>query len=201
MALARLAYAADLPGPEEALRKLGDGGAIPAPAPRAPPAPVGGPQAAALAPVASAPPGPTLARFADVVALARSRRDLAFVRALEHDMRVVRYEPGRIEFTPNADAAPTLAATLAKKLQDWTGQRWMVAVVPGGVAPTLRESAAAAEEQKREGVAAHPVVRKVLDQFPGAKIVAVRAPETAPPEAPPPTDEDVGYAEPLDEDL
>ncbi len=50
MALVRLAYAADLPGPEEALRKLAEGGAIPAPR-AAPPAPSAGPRAsAALAP-------------------------------------------------------------------------------------------------------------------------------------------------------
>jgi DNA polymerase-3 subunit gamma/tau len=146
-------------------------------------------------------PGPTLRRFEDVVAFARSRRDVALVRALEHDMRVVRYEFGRIEFTPVAGADPTLAPTLAKKLQDWTGQRWMIAVAQGGAAPTLRETAKAKEDEQREGVAAHPVVRKVMDLFPGARIVAVRAPETSPPEAPPPTDEDIGYAEPPDEDV
>ncbi len=201
MALTRLAYAADLPGPEEALRKLAEGGGAPAPR-AAPPAPASGPQAAAaLAPAVAQFPSPTLARFDDVVALARARRDLGLMRALEHDMRVVRFEPGRIEFTPTATASATLAPSLAKKLQDWTGQRWMIVIAQGGAAPTLRETRQAKEEQKREGAAAHPVVRKVLDLFPGAEIVAVRAPETPPPEAPPPTDEDVGYAEPPDEDF
>jgi DNA polymerase-3 subunit gamma/tau len=203
MALARLAYASDLPGPEEALRKLAEGGAVPSPRPAPPVAPpAGAPEArGALAPAAAPAPGPRLSRFEDVVALARARRDVALVRALEHDMRIVRYEPGRIEFAPTASAAPTLAATLAKKLQDWTGERWMIAIAQGAAAPTIGEARQAAEEEKREGAAAHPVVRKVMDIFPGAKIVAVRAPETPPPEAPPPTDEDVGYADPSDEDV
>jgi DNA polymerase-3 subunit gamma/tau len=92
---------------------------------------------------------------------------------------------------------------LAKKLGEWTGERWMIAIAQGAIAPTLRETAAAREGEKREGAAANPVVRKVLEQFPGAQIVAVRAPEVLAPEAPPPTappDEDVGYAEPPDYD-
>jgi DNA polymerase-3 subunit gamma/tau len=203
MALIRIAYAADLPSPEDALRKLAEGGAVPVRPALAPAAPPAGPRAMALAPapapVAAPPAAPRLTRFEDVVAFARAKRDVALTRALEHDMRVARFEPGRIEFTPTATASPTLAPMLAKKLGEWTGERWMISIAQGVTAPTLRETANAREEQKREGAATHPVVRKVLEQFPGAKIVAIRAPEVAPPEAPPPTeapDEDIGYAEP-----
>jgi len=209
MALIRIGYAADLPSPEDALRKLAEGGAVAAPRPApALVSPSGGPRAAlaeapapAVAAVANA--APRLHRFEDVVALARAKRDVALTRALEHDMRVARFEPGRIEFTPTATASPTLAPMLAKKLGEWTGERWMIAIAQGATAPTLRETAAAREGEKREGAAANPVVRKVLEQFPGAQIVAVRAPEVLAPEAPPPTappDEDVGYAEPPDYD-
>jgi len=209
MALIRIGYAADLPSPEDALRKLAEGGAVAAPRPApALVSPSGGPRAAlaeapapAVAAVANA--APRLHRFEDVVALARAKRDVALTRALEHDMRVARFEPGRIEFTPTATASPTLAPMLAKKLGEWTGERWMIAIAQGATAPTLRETAAAREGEKREGAAANPVVRKVLEQFPGAQIVAVRAPEVLAPEAPPPTappDEDVGYADPPDYD-
>ena len=200
MAIVRLAYGADLPGPEEALRKLSQGGALPAPR-VAPPSPSAAPRASlALAPAAAPVAAPRLARFEDVVALAREKRDIALLRALEHDVRIVRFEPGHIEFTPTATAHPTLAHTLGKKLGDWTGERWMISIAQGSAAPTLGETRQAKADEKRDGAAAHPVVRKVLELFPGAKIVAVRAPEVQAPEAPPPTDEDIGYSEPLDFD-
>ncbi len=200
MAIVRLAYGADLPGPEEALRKLSQGGALPAPR-VAPPSPSASPRASlALAPAAAPVAAPRLARFEDVVALAREKRDIALLRALEHDVRIVRFEPGHIEFTPTATAHPTLAHTLGKKLGDWTGERWMISIAQGSAAPTLGETRQAKADEKRDGAAAHPVVRKVLELFPGAKIVAVRAPEVQAPEAPPPTDEDIGYSEPLDFD-
>jgi DNA polymerase-3 subunit gamma/tau len=201
MAIVKLAYAADLPSPEEALRRLSESG--PAPVRRELPAPVSpGPRGSAAPALATAPAAaPRLARFEDVVAMARTRRDVALLRALEHDMRIVRYEVGRIEFAPTATADPTLAFTLSRKLQEWTGERWMIAVAKDETAPpTIREVAQAKENEKREGAAAHPVVRKVLELFPGAKIVAVKAPEVSAPEAPPPADEDIGYADPGDFD-
>ena len=156
-----------------------------------------------MAPVPQPVTAPRLQSFEDVVALARAKRDVALSRALEHDMRIARFEPGRIEFTPVAGASPTLANLLAKKLGEWTGERWMIAIAPGTTTATLREKTQAKEDEKREGAAVHPVVRKVLEQFPGAKIVAIRAPEVIALEAPPPIqppDEDVGYAEPTEFD-
>ena len=110
-------------------------------------------------------------------------------------MRLARFEHGSIAFTPVEGAASGLAQTLARRLQEWTGERWMVALVAGSTAPTLREAAEARDAERASGAAAHPLVRKVLDRFKGARIVDVRHPE--PPPAPPAreTDDEVGYAD------
>ena len=217
MALIRLAYATDLPTPEDALRKLAE---VTEGAPRhAPPLPPVGPRASLAGNVAiqeRAPPpaiaAPTivpastteLARFEDVVALARARRDIQLVQALEHDVRLDRLEPGRISLSLVEGASPALAQTLAKRLQEWTGERWMVALVQGATAPTLRETADKREAEKASGAATHPLVRKVLDRFKGARIIEVRAPDAAPPLVAAQSDDDVAYAdsEPaIDDDL
>jgi DNA polymerase III subunit gamma/tau len=219
MALIRLAYASDLPTPEEALRKIGEATGGPRHAPPLPP--IGeGPRAslsAATAPAASmrpavampgpapakaltpAPaqmlaPAPRLAGFDDVVALARVKRDIQLVQALEQDVRLERFEQGSITFSLADGGSSGLAQTLAKRLQEWTGERWMVALVQGATAPTLREAAEARASERVHGAAAHPVVRKVLERFKGARIVEVRTPEAHPPSAPPP-DADIGYAD------
>jgi DNA polymerase-3 subunit gamma/tau len=207
MALIRLAYASDLPSPEDAIRRLSqstDG-------PRHAPAPSGGggPRAAMrlaaaeLAPVASAPlPPPAvvaarLARFDDVVALARSKRDIQLVQSLELDVRLARFEQGSIAFTLVDGAEPGLAQTLSRRLQEWTGERWIVALVGDATAPTLRERAQARESERTSNAASHPLVQKVLDRFKGARIVDVRRPEAL--ETPSPegseVDDEVGYAD------
>ncbi len=53
--------------------------------------------------------------------------------------------------------------------------RWMVAISSAPSAPTLREQAEAREQERRIGVQADPLVRSVLERFPGAEIVAVRS--------------------------
>jgi DNA polymerase III subunit gamma/tau len=206
MALIRLAYASDLPSPEEALRKLSQASDGARHAPPLPP--VGGGSrgsmrlaaAEAARPEPARPPsppagGPRLASFEDAVALARARRDIQLVDSLEREVRLQRFEQGSIAFTPVEGAAPGLAQKLARRLQEWTGERWMVALVAGSTAPTLREAAEAREAERASGAAAHPLVRKVLDRFKGARIVDVRRPEAAPIPPALQADDEVGYAD------
>jgi DNA polymerase-3 subunit gamma/tau len=208
MVLIRLAYAADLPSPEDALRKLAETGEAPALPPGPPPSrgPSGGASAALrietrATPIAVAPAparGPVLASFEEVVALAKSKRDIQLQAALESDVRLQRFEAGSIAFSLVDGASPQIAQTLARRLQEWTGERWMVALAPGSEAPTMRERAEAKEKERLSGVAAHPLIQKVLQRFPGAEIVDVRGPEAqaeTPASATPPADDDIGYGD------
>ena len=161
--------------------------------------------AAPLAPAPAAPPvaAVRLARFEDVVALARVKRDIRLSQALEADIRLARFEPGRIEFSLVDGVSPAIAQDLSRRLAEWTGERWMVTIAAGASAPTLREKEETRRTERLTGGGEHPVVRKVLERFPGARVVDVRAPEAVPPPSPPPpTDDDVAYADLVgDEDL
>ena len=210
MAIIRLTHVAELPTPEELVRRLGDmppaspptggggGGVRPArgsaaSAARAPAA------APAPAPVAETGPLARYARFEDVVALVRARRDVSLLVEIEAGVRLARYAPGRIEFEPAEAAAPDLAARLAQRLQLWTGVRWGVAVVGSGGAATIAEVRAAEKGDLRARSLAHPMVQAVLAAFPGAEIKDVRpadaldAPGSAVPAA-----EDEGEWDPFD---
>jgi len=202
MVLVRIAYAADLPTPDEALRMLADGsGAVGAgAAPRLPSGGSGGgasaqvasaggaprlssvarPEGAPVAmreqaqPAAAAQPHLVLATFADIIKLAAEKRDVRLKQQLEGDMHVVRCEDGRLDFRPTRSAAPTLAGDLQKKLTDWTGRRWVVTISSEQGEQTVRERLAAEQADRERGVLAHPAVQAVLAKFPGAEIVAVR---------------------------
>ena len=60
--------------------------------------------------------------------LPASKRDLQIKLALERDVRLVRCEDGKLEIALEPGAAKTLVNDLSRKLQQWTGQRWMVVV-------------------------------------------------------------------------
>jgi DNA polymerase-3 subunit gamma/tau len=188
MALIRLAHAADLPPTEKLVRGLLD--ADPAqPQPRAPAPSGGGPRMQAgggpvtaprpaenIAPRATPRSAPTveLNSLEDIVALAGARGAAVLKVNLESNVHLVHLERGRIEFRPASRAPGTLAQELAQKLRDWTGERWIVTLASDGGAATIAETRTAAERAKRDAVANEPMVRAVLDAFPGAEIVAVR---------------------------
>jgi len=155
---------------------------------------------AANAPLAApaARPAPASVRlpdFAALVALAGDKRDMRLKVALESEVRLARFEPGRIEFELAPGASPALAQTLTQKLQEWTGDRWIVAIVKSGGAPTLAERREAQERERRSGLEADPLVASVLARFPGAQIVAVRGKEPDGRAAP-----EIDYDEPAEAD-
>ncbi len=204
MVLVRLAYAADMPTPGDVLKQLGYGASGGAPAPTAAPSPPRGspvasvaapaPRASAaarpaVAPPAPAAPGVAIASFEALVALAESKREIRLKVALESEVRLVRFEPGRIEFELAPGGARDLASLLTQRLQQWTNERWMVSVVASGGAPTLKEKRDAAERERRSGLEADPVVASVLAHFPGAQIVAVRSRDESAGAARPETEE------------
>jgi len=204
MALIRLAYAADLPPTDKLVRDLMDssnpplvagaaraqsgragevsapGAALPAntahPSPKSAaqisPLPQGEGGRLAVSPHAAADNAPTLRTLEDLVALAEPRSQLRVW--IENNMRLIRMEAGRLEFCPIGNVPNTLAADLAQKLKDWTGSRWVVTLAREGGAPTIAEQRKAAKAARHERVLQEPLVRAVLDRFPGAEIVAVR---------------------------
>jgi DNA polymerase III subunit gamma/tau len=178
MALIRLAYAAELPPTDRLVKDLLDGGAIPAPRgnPASAPssrAPVAsGSAMPARAALPEGAPTASLRNLEDIVALCEPRSELRV--NLEHNVHLVHLEPGRIEIRPTARAPRTLANDLQAKLRAATGERWTVSIASQGGAPTLAEQKQLAKTARFEAVAQEPMVRAVLDRFPGAEIVAVR---------------------------
>ncbi|MFI5014404.1 MAG: DNA polymerase III subunit gamma/tau [Hyphomicrobiales bacterium] len=124
---------------------------------------------------------PKLERLEDLIALAREKRDLALTYALERDVRLVSFEQGRIEFEPSPGASDDLAKTMARRLLEWTGERWLVAVSPACGVQSIGERRDLDKRGALEEAMAAPLVRAILARFPGAEIVDIRD-SLAPPE-------------------
>ncbi len=211
MVLVRIAYVADMPTPDEAIRMLEqNGGASPViagnaapsravPAPGVPSMPSSPARAAAaprsgaevsprplvMAPASDARPAPTakISSFPELVALAGEKRDLLTKAALEADVRLVRIEDGRLEVTLERSAARTLINDLSRKLEQWTGRRWTVIVSNETGQPTLRSQSEVERNQRERAAESDPRVKEVLARFPGARVVEVRKLAPEPPES------------------
>ena len=118
------------------------------------------------------------------MALAGEKRDLLTKSALEAEVRLVRFEDGRLEVALERNASRTLVNDLSRKLEQWTGKRWAVIVSNEVGQATLREQNLVAKSQRERAAEADPRVKEVLARFPGAKVVEVRKLAAEPPEAP-----------------
>ena len=172
--LIRLAYAAQLPTPEEAMRALEQGGqgapaARPSRAAGQAPAP---PRQAAPTPRAAAPAGPggdgngLPQSLDDIVALASEHRAANLRVQLEAQVVGAEVGDGRVLLRTAPDASPALQAALTRALAEWTGRPWQVDTAPAEGGKTLREA-------RDDAVRDHPMVREALAAFPGAKIERV----------------------------
>ena len=197
MAIIRMTHVADLPTPDELVKKLGE-----TPPPSTPPSGGGGgggasagssmsqgAQAVARASAAgtgSAGGATALAQdplealsryptFDHVVELIRANRDGKLLMDVEAGVRLVAYQPGRITFEPSPKAPSDLANRLGQRLQGWTGNRWAITLVNEDGAETIEERRTAGERAKEAEARAHPLVSAVFDAFPTAKILSIRS--------------------------
>ena len=191
MVLIRLCHVADAPPPGDLVRRLTSRTpSPPSPLPRAAPNPVGWASthhqtatASALAqntPEQTTQPAPEhipptanrLASFRDVVALC-SGRDPMLHSHLRHSVHLVRFSPGIIELRPEPAAPRDLASRLAALLLAETGARWTIALSTAPGDATIGEQGQAADAERRNAAAGHPLVRAIMAAFPGAKLGAV----------------------------
>jgi len=196
MTLIRLCYAADLPTPDEAVRMLTEGkvtgGAAPQTAPSSGGNSGGGARAVSggavqpgaqpssapqanyhAAPKMEAANQTRLSSLKDLVALCSQNRDARLRHEIENFVRIVKFEPGVIEFHP-ADGAPrNLAGRIAAKLKDWTGERWTVSI-------NTREKGEDTLRHDRDSVVyAHPLFIAAREAFPEIPDENVRIKEIA----------------------
>lgn len=189
MVLIRLAYAADLPTPDELIKKLGDMPAgVGASAPNSPPSrPTGGGamqasgggtarmQAVSVnhAPQASPVQKPTMSinSFAEIVALCGEKRELVLKHALEANVSPISVVDGRMEIALTPEADQSVASKLSQKLKEWTNRPWLVTVSKQKANDTIRLQRDREAQNKLDKAMQDPSVKAIIAAFPGARLV------------------------------
>ncbi len=207
MVLIRLAYAAELPPPGDLIKQLreqaaaarAEGGGTNASGPSdggsvAQFSSKGGGLAAARAAAAPRPviqveavSRPDAAQalamprdFREMAALFAANREGGLYAELRGYAHPVRFAPGRVELRLEKKASPQLIPRVQQCLGDWTGQRWMIALVDELGGPTLQEEDKEVERQRQERAKAHPLMQAALQAFPEAKLVSLKKKEMPP---------------------
>lgn len=203
MVLVRLAYAADLPTPGDAVKAMQDGsgnaggntsqgsGGAPsgsgnagtssqqssgaAPAVQTSPSPDTSPDPVPTAQIHAQPTARVFANLDEVALRAGEVREGRLQWFIETQLRVVRFEPGHVEINAGQGADRELVQRLKSFLEEETRMSWTLALSSKEGSTTVAENKAADAEAARAEAATHPLVKAVLDTFPGAQVEDVRA--------------------------
>jgi DNA polymerase III subunit gamma/tau len=127
-------------------------------------------------------PAIPLNSWSDIIALADQNRDIQFKVLVKQYVRPVSFGEGRIEVALGAGAPKTLYNDISRRLEMWTGQRWLVVPSNGEGAATIAETEAGTKRANEDQAMEDPTIAAILKRFPGTKIVGItlRGNEIAP---------------------
>ncbi|MGI9351692.1 MAG: DNA polymerase III subunit gamma/tau [Rhizobiaceae bacterium] len=112
--------------------------------------------------------------FEELIFLVEDKRDLALKTAIKRHIRLVSFSDGRIEMNLVENPARDFLTKLGRRLEEWTGRRWMLSVSKEEGLPTLSEQELTENEARMDDARSNPAVEEILKKFPGAKIVDIR---------------------------
>lgn len=182
MLVIRLCHMAQLP-PLEELLETKSNSAPKAATPATPVAPqvTSAPQALALETPSPAPAATpqvataqiSLGSFNALVALFEQKGEILLHSWLESEMRLVSFEPGRLEMNVPNTVPQDVPGKIGSLLTEWTGTRWVCVASDEAGSASLKEQADSAKAQALEDVSQEEDVKEILDAFPGAKVTAI----------------------------
>ncbi|MEE3000478.1 MAG: DNA polymerase III subunit gamma/tau [Pseudomonadota bacterium] len=191
MILIRLAYLADLPPPADAVRALSaePNQKIPAVISNSIPSTGGGEKGLTQSSVLlKTEPEPHIDQkkvsnnnsnnpetFEEVIALADKMNEHILRANLVSNVHLIRFKPGTIVFQPGKNMPRAFSQELTRFLNNVTDRRWVVTVsLDEQGAETHQQQIDAKERSRFKEIIELPLVRSVMEIFPGAEISEVR---------------------------
>lgn len=181
MLLIRISYVADLPTPEDTIKKIqkeAKNGNISTPVIISTEAKQDKIQETAQTEPES--PQPPLKKklpesFEEVVVLFDEKKEAIIANQLKEAVHLVRFEQGTIEVSLESFADKDLALKTAKMLSEWTNIKWNVYVSSASKGEiTLKEKTDSIASKKREDATENPIVKNVLETFNGSCVTDVK---------------------------
>jgi DNA polymerase III subunit gamma/tau len=114
-----------------------------------------------------------VASIADILALADQHRDIQFKIFVKQYVRPVSFGDGRLEIALEAGAPKSLYNDISRRLETWTGRRWLVVPSNDQGAPTEAENEAGTKRAAVDAAMDDPAVAAIMRRMPGTKIIGV----------------------------
>lgn len=172
MILLRVAYSASLPTPYEILNDVKKNSSIIAPAPVAPQ--FGNEKKNELSETASSNPDyQTFATVEDFLSYLEKTKKALIEYSVKNDISIREFSNGRMAINIAPNIREDFIISLHKLLTEATGKKWEIDIIKGELGETIADKEKSAVEATKKNVAEYPLVKKILEEFKGAKIETV----------------------------
>ena len=88
-------------------------------------------------------------------------------------MRLVSFRRGAVAINPSGRVPVDLASRMRDCLKAWTGNDWVISISSETGEDSLRQQDIAVEQARMEEVLRDPLVKRVLETFPGAQVASI----------------------------
>lgn len=169
MVLIRIAYSANLPTPAELLESVKKKSSLKQPDTAAVPTPVRQMQ---TVPFVSAAAGgqSCFDKVTDFIRYLEDNKQARLVYIMKNDIEVTEFGGGVMKFKASEHVSSDFLTTINKFLENSTGQKWSLDIIPGDVILSIANIENAQKEADKKNVAENPLVKAILEEFKGARI-------------------------------
>ena len=112
--------------------------------------------------------------FHDLVHMAEKDKDMELKYDLERNVRLVKFEYGKIDINFNENLNKSFINKLSKSLFRWTNKRWIITLSKNEGEKTLHEKKIESRKNFLDKEKQNPVYREILDTFPDADLIDVK---------------------------
>ena len=93
--------------------------------------------------------------------------------SIKNDVSIDEFKDSYIKMHISQNLAQDFILNLHKLLEDTTGKKWEIDIIRGEIGETIADKEKTKVEAKTKNVAEYPLVKKILEEFKGAKIETI----------------------------
>lgn len=112
-------------------------------------------------------------KIEDLLAYLEQSKKALLEYSIKNDVSISSFENGKIAMNISPNLHQDFIMNLHKLLTDVTGKKWEIDVARGALGETIADKEKSVVEATKRNVAEYPLVKKILEEFKGAKIETV----------------------------
>ena len=112
--------------------------------------------------------------FQDLIDLANKQKEIELKFDLERNVRLVKFEQGKIDISFNENLSKDFIKNISFKLNEWTGKRWIISLSKDEGETTVFDKKNKIKTELLDEMKQSETYKKIIEIFPDAELIDVK---------------------------